>query len=87
MALLIRSTSSCEEALEVEEHHEEEDDSVAQPISPTNRGVFSSITSAVQNTVSAHLHLSIHLAVNPYLDYRVLYSVSPSCLSVVSQVI
>ncbi|KAF4071656.1 hypothetical protein AMELA_G00275840 [Ameiurus melas] len=50
VALLIRSTSSCEEALEVEEHHEEEDDSVAQPISPTNRGVFSSITSAVQNT-------------------------------------
>ncbi|XP_060772677.1 protein NOXP20 isoform X2 [Neoarius graeffei] len=55
VALRMRSTSSCEEALEAEEpheHHEEEDDddSVAQPISPTNRGVFSSITSAMQNT-------------------------------------
>ncbi|KAI5616564.1 protein NOXP20 isoform X1 [Silurus asotus] len=53
VALRIHSTSSCEEALEVEEHHEgeeEEDDSTAQPISPTNRGVFSSITSAVQTT-------------------------------------
>ncbi|KAM9449414.1 protein NOXP20 isoform 2-T2 [Clarias gariepinus] len=50
VALRIRSTSSCEEALEVEEHHEEEEDITAQPVSPTNRGVFSSITSAVQNT-------------------------------------
>ncbi|KAF7686701.1 protein NOXP20 [Silurus meridionalis] len=52
VALRIHSTSSCEEALEVEEHHEgeEEEDSTAQPISPTNRGVFSSITSAVQTT-------------------------------------
>ncbi|MCJ8749267.1 hypothetical protein PDJAM_G00174410 [Pangasius djambal] len=49
VALRMHSTSSCEEALEVEEPHEE-DNSVAQPISPTNRGVFSSITSAVQNT-------------------------------------
>lgn len=66
VALRIRSTSSCEEAVEVEEHPEEEeedDDSVVQPISPTNKGVFSSITSAVQNTVSAHLHLSIHLSI------------------------
>ncbi|XP_058241039.1 protein NOXP20 isoform X2 [Hemibagrus wyckioides] len=52
VALRMRSTSSCEEAVEVEEHpeEEEEDDSVVQPISPTNKGVFSSITSAVQNT-------------------------------------
>ncbi|KAB5518578.1 hypothetical protein PHYPO_G00167640 [Pangasianodon hypophthalmus] len=49
VALRMHSTSSCEEALEVEEPHEE-DNSVAQPVSPTNRGVFSSITSAVQNT-------------------------------------
>ncbi|XP_034156867.2 protein NOXP20 isoform X2 [Pangasianodon hypophthalmus] len=49
VALRMHSTSSCEEALEVEEPHEE-DNPVAQPVSPTNRGVFSSITSAVQNT-------------------------------------
>lgn len=84
----MRSTSSCEEALEVEEHHHEneEDDSEAQPISPTNKGVFSSITCAVQNTVSAHLHLSISLSflfwtsgiLYPLLC--ILYSVSPFCL-------
>ncbi|KAK3507669.1 hypothetical protein QTP70_032595, partial [Hemibagrus guttatus] len=50
VALRMRSTSSCEEAVEVEEPPEEEDDSMVQPISPTNKGVFSSITSAVQNT-------------------------------------
>lgn len=56
----MRSTSSCEEALEVEEHHHHEDEEdESQPISPTNKGVFSSITSAVQNTVSARPHLSI----------------------------
>ncbi|TSN95711.1 Protein Noxp20 [Bagarius yarrelli] len=50
VALRIRSTSTCEEALEVEEHPEEDDISEAQSSSPTNKGVFSSITSAVQNT-------------------------------------
>ncbi|XP_026990757.2 protein NOXP20 isoform X2 [Tachysurus fulvidraco] len=50
VALRMRSTSSCEEAVEVEEHPEEDDDSVDQPVSPTNKGVLSSITSAVQNT-------------------------------------
>ncbi|XP_060720610.1 protein NOXP20 isoform X2 [Tachysurus vachellii] len=50
VALRMRSTSSCEEALEVEEHPEEDVDSADQPVSPTNKGVLSSITSAVQNT-------------------------------------
>ena len=65
VALRIRQPSSCEEAQEAEEHPSAEstepdqtgqtDGSEAQS-SSASRGVLSTITSAVQNTVSAHLH-------------------------------
>ncbi|XP_062864685.1 protein NOXP20 isoform X2 [Trichomycterus rosablanca] len=51
VALRIRSVSSCEEADEVEVPHEEkQEDLVGESDSPTQRGVFSSISNAVQNT-------------------------------------